>query len=102
MANLTIAIDDPLLREARIKAVQEGTSVNEVCRQAIERFVRGDDAQRERRVARAQRLVQIAASARRIGPAPAWPGRAALYDELLRERGCPAEAVSGADPAAAP
>lgn len=102
MANLTIAIDDPLLREARIKAVQEGTSVNEVCRQAIERFVRGDDAQRERRVARAQRLVQIAASARRSGPAPAWPGRAALYDELLRERGRPDEAASGADPASAP
>ena len=38
MANLTLAIDDDLLRAARIKAVQQGTSVNEICREAIERF----------------------------------------------------------------
>ncbi|TMH07421.1 MAG: CopG family transcriptional regulator, partial [Betaproteobacteria bacterium] len=35
MSNLTITIDDELLRAARVKAVQQGTSVNEVCRQAI-------------------------------------------------------------------
>jgi hypothetical protein len=99
MANLTIAIDDPLLREARIKAVQQGTSVNEVCRQAIERFVRGDDAQRVLRAARAQRLLQIAASAQNPGPAPAWPGRDALYGEALRERGLLDAMPSGADEA---
>lgn len=96
MANLTIAIDDPLLREARIKAVQQGTSVNEVCRQAIERFVRGDDAQRAQRAARAQRLLQIAAAATNPGSAPAWPGRDALYGEALRERGLLGGAPSGA------
>jgi hypothetical protein len=42
MSNLTITIDDGLLRAARIKAVQQGTSVNEVCRQAIAAFVWGD------------------------------------------------------------
>ena len=41
MANMTIAIDDSLLRAARVKAVQQGTSVNEICRQAIEAFARG-------------------------------------------------------------
>lgn len=95
MANLTIAIDDPLLREARIKAVQQGTSVNEVCRQAIERFVRGDDAQRAQRAARAQRLLQIAAAATNPSSAPAWPGRDALYGEALRERGLFDGATSG-------
>jgi len=39
MANLTLAIDDKLLREARIKALEQGTSVNEICRRAIERLV---------------------------------------------------------------
>lgn len=43
MSNLTITIDDALLREARIKAVQEGTSVNEVCRQAIAAYARQGD-----------------------------------------------------------
>ena len=28
MANLTIAIDDELLKQARIRAIHEGTSVN--------------------------------------------------------------------------
>lgn len=97
MANLTIAIDDPLLREARIKAVQQGTSVNEVCRQAIERFVRGDDAQRAQRAERARRLLQIAASATNSGLAPAWPGRDALYGDALRERGLLAREPSGTD-----
>lgn len=39
MSNLTIVIDDALLRSARIKALEQGTSVNEICRQAVERFV---------------------------------------------------------------
>ena len=38
MSNLTLVIEDDLLRAARIKAVQEGTSVNEICRQAIARY----------------------------------------------------------------
>ena len=38
MANLTVTIDDDLLRAARVRAVQHGTSVNEVCRQAIAEF----------------------------------------------------------------
>jgi hypothetical protein len=43
MANLTLTIDDELLRNARIKAVQQGTSVNEICRQAIAQFAGGSD-----------------------------------------------------------
>lgn len=85
MANLTIAIDDALLREARIKAVQQGTSVNEVCRQAVEKFVRGE------RSDAAERFARIKAIADRVAPAPVsgpvWPGREAFYEEVLRERG---------------
>lgn len=43
MANLTVTIDDDLLRAARVRAVQHGTSVNEVCRQAIADFARTSD-----------------------------------------------------------
>ncbi len=38
MSNLTITVDDDLLHAARVKAVQQGTSVNKVCRQAIAAF----------------------------------------------------------------
>ena len=74
MANMTIAVDDQLLRAARIKAVQQGTSVNEVCRQAIEAFAQGaGDTQ--------ARLARIKALAKkmRVTHQPLWPGREALY-----------------------
>lgn len=78
MANMTIAIDDQLLRAARVKAVQQGTSVNEVCRQAIEAFARGTgDVD-----ARMTRLRQLARKVRPDADAadePLWPGRDALY-----------------------
>lgn len=85
MANLTIAIEDELLRAARIKAVAEGTSVNEICRRAIERYagVRAGDAD--------EVMVRIREIARKVKPSPdgrpLWPGREALYEEVMRERG---------------
>ncbi len=74
MANMTIAVDDQLLRAARIKAVQQGTSVNEICRQAIEAFARGaGDA--DARIARIKALAKKV----RADDEPLWPGRDALY-----------------------
>jgi hypothetical protein len=85
MSNMTIAIDDTLLREARIKAVGQGTSVNEICRQAIERYVREDGGDARARV---RRVLALADQAQPAGDgAPAWAGRDALYGEVLRERG---------------
>ena len=81
MANLTIVIDDQLLQDARVRALREGTSVNEICRQAIARYAQSDEEAR----ARAERLVARAKRARRR-PGPAWTGREALYDEVLAER----------------
>jgi hypothetical protein len=90
VANVTIAIDDDLLRAARVKAVQQGTSVNEVCRQAIEAFARSDET--------AQQLAQgllgaldkaRAEAARRASAKPKgepWPGRDALYDDVMADR----------------
>lgn len=76
MANMTIAIDEQLLRAARIKAVQQGTSVNEICRQAIEAYTRGPgDA--------AARLGRLRALAKKVSSdgTPLWPRRDALYNE---------------------
>lgn len=38
MANLTIAIDDDLLRRARVRAAEQGTSVNAILRDELVRF----------------------------------------------------------------
>lgn len=42
MANLTITVDDQLLRRARIRAVETGTSVNAVLREFLESWA-GED-----------------------------------------------------------
>lgn len=38
MANLTIAVDDDLLKRARLRAVELGSSVNAVIREYLEAF----------------------------------------------------------------
>lgn len=38
MANVTLTIDDDVLRRARIRALEQGTSVNALVRECIESF----------------------------------------------------------------
>ena len=83
MSNLTLAIDDQLLRDARIKALHDGTSVNEICRRAIEQYV-GRESEGERRVARLRESFALAKH-RAPGAGPAWEGRDAIYAERMDE-----------------
>ena len=46
MANLTITIDDDLLRKARIRAAELGTSVNAVLRDYLTSWAAGTDQRR--------------------------------------------------------
>ena len=44
MANVTIVVDDGLLKQARVKAAQLGTSVNAVIRLQLQAWLEGPDA----------------------------------------------------------
>jgi plasmid stability protein len=44
--NLTLALDAELLRRARIRALERGTSVNAVVRELLEEFARDDVSSR--------------------------------------------------------
>ena len=84
MANITLSIDDALLQAARVRAIREGTSVNEVCRRAIEAYAR-------RRSDRGTRYRELQA---RIDAEPGVSGkplpkmsREELYAERLSGRG---------------
>jgi hypothetical protein len=83
MANLTLSIDDTLLQAARIRAVKEGTSVNEVCRRAIEAYA-GQDGDRLARY-RALRA-RIDAEPRPLGRRMPATNREELYKGLFAER----------------
>ena len=43
MSNLTISVDDELIRQARIKAIKQGTSVSAKVREFLAQYARGTD-----------------------------------------------------------
>jgi hypothetical protein len=45
VSNLTIAVDPEVLKRARLRAVEEGTSVNAVLRQHLEAYAGQDHAE---------------------------------------------------------
>ena len=53
MANLTITIDEDSLKKARMRALQEGTSVNALLREFVDSYagVRRDQQEAVRRIA---------------------------------------------------
>ncbi len=75
MSNLTITIDEETLRKARIRAVTEGTSVNEVLRKYLEAYAGVSAEQR----AALRDIIELAhqAKSRRLGKR--W-SRDELYD----------------------
>ena len=50
MANLTITVDEEILKQARIRALREGTSVNRLLRERLETYV--EDGNRRRKAIR--------------------------------------------------
>jgi hypothetical protein len=57
MANLTIAVDDGTLKKARMRALEEDTSVNAVLREYLEEYAgrRREQAEAARRIIQASR-----------------------------------------------
>ena len=56
MANLTLVIDDQVLRDARKLAVDRGTSVNQIVREFLEATVRQATSRQQAR----KRLLELA------------------------------------------
>lgn len=65
MSNLTIAVDDELIKLARVRAIQQGTSLSAKVREFLQSYVNESDAavRRRREVATAQLVRTIDAAA---------------------------------------
>ncbi len=74
MANLTITVDDRLLKQARMRALEDGTSVNAVLRTYLERYVGVGDT--------IEALNGFARLARRSAATSGTHGRTWTRDEL--------------------
>lgn len=76
MANLTLSIDGETLRKARIRALEQGTSVNALVREYLEVVAKDD------RKAGIDRFLEIAADSRSGSGGRRWT-REQLYEERL-------------------
>lgn len=80
MTNLTITVDEETLKRARIRALEEGTSVNAVLREYLERYA---GARREQLEA-LQRIIESSReSTSGSGPGGRTWTREELYDRSL-------------------
>jgi len=82
VANLTLTIDDGVLRAARIRALEQGTSVNAVVREYLRDYVGRADA-----AGALERIFEIAdRSGASSGPEGRTWTREELYDRWERQR----------------
>lgn len=81
--NLTITLDEEVVRRARIRALEQGTSVNAVVRRFLESYAGRDEARQAR-----GRLAEIASGlpvAERAAEGRGWK-REDIYAERVSER----------------
>ncbi len=86
MANLTINVDDQLIKAARVRAIQQGTSLSAKVREFLQQYVNEAEASRQMlRDAAAARLraaIDSAAAEAQPGDVPAAGAHRSLRDEL--------------------
>ena len=82
MANLTITVDEETLKRARIRAIEEGESVNRFLARQLARYARTDqDADRRRE--NAKRFVQLSKEAAGSSEGRGWT-REQLWEDALQ------------------
>ncbi len=79
MANLTITVDEETVKRARIRALEEGTSVNALLRSYLEEY---SGIRRERREA-GRRLLELAKNSGMSSRGKSLPKREELYDRPI-------------------
>ncbi len=79
MANLTITVDEETVKRARIRALEEGTSVNALLRGYLEEY---SGIRRERREA-GRELLELAKNSGMSSDGQGLPKREELYDRPI-------------------
>jgi plasmid stability protein len=92
MSNLTISVDDRIIKLARVRAIEQGTSLSAKVREFLQHYVSQPDAQlqlkREQSAARLMQAIEAATAQTASGAVPrprAVKGRPSLRDELYKD-----------------
>lgn len=78
MANLTITVDDEVLESARIRALEQGTSVNAILAEHLRAFGAGEEIIIARNGTPGVRLVPVSPPKRRLGR---WRGQVPMLSD---------------------
>ncbi len=85
MSNLTISLDDQLIKQARIRVAQQGTSLSAKVRELLQQYVNGtDDASKRLREEATANLMLAIESATLATQAP-LPDKEATPHKTLRD-----------------
>jgi plasmid stability protein len=79
MANLTITVDEETVKRARIRALEEGTSVNALLRDYLEDYA----GVRRERMEAGRKLLELARSSGMSSGGKGLPKREELYDRPI-------------------
>ena len=86
MSNLTISLDDQLIKQARIRVAQQGTSLSAKVRELLQQYVNGtDDATKRLREEATANLMLAIESATLATQAPTSPEEVAPHKTLRDE-----------------
>ena len=83
MANLTITVDEGTLKQARMRALEEDTSVNAVLREYLEGYA----GRRQERLEAGRRILEAASNSRASSVGKGLPRREELYEERFGRYG---------------
>lgn len=83
MTNLTITVDEEALKRVRVRALEEGTSVNAMLRERLEEYA---GIRRERREV-GRKLLELAQESGMSSGGEGLPGREELYEERIGRYG---------------
>lgn len=88
MSNLTISIDDQLIKQARVRAIQQGTSLSAKVREFLQAYVNGSDEMlaKQRLEATASLMVAIELATSPAQPASQSLGASHTRRQTLREQ----------------
>lgn len=98
MSNLTVSVDDQLIKRARMRAIEQGTSVSAKVREFLQQYVNETDpvlrTQRETATDRLMAAVEIATAQARPDASPAGKAkrrglREQIYEGDFRARSRP-------------
>lgn len=90
MSNLTISVDDALIKQARVRAIQQGTSVSAKVREFLQQYANESDAalqkQRDDATGRLMAVIESATLQTRSPSAAGLPGPAPTQQRSLRDQ----------------